>query len=100
MLATRVAAREVVGKKRKQRSDKGKTRKKKSSRKGGDAGDNNSLGGKNEDIGQTSGGGRPLKKKCKMGGVVHKLPPTSMSQEFIDSDSEDDNLIDDEDSDV
>jgi hypothetical protein len=103
-LAARVAAGEVVGKKRKQRSDKGKTRKKSSKARGRDAGEKNGIdgendGSENEDIDQTSGGQagqRPLKKKRKTVGVARKLPPTVKSHEFIeDSDREDSDFIDD-----
>jgi hypothetical protein len=119
MLEARVAAGEVVGKKRKQRSDKGKTRKK-SLRKGGKAGekhrnedtDSEDISQKNssrplkkkrktvnddtdEDISQKKNS-QPLKKKRKTVAAARMLPPAVKSREFI-NDSDDDSEGEDSD---
>lgn len=90
-LAARVASGEVVGKKRKQRSDKGKTRKK-SSRTGEKAGEKHG----NEDTDSENEDSRPLKKKRKKttAAASRKLPPAIKSNEFIGNS---DGYTDDED---
>jgi hypothetical protein len=100
-LAARVAAGEVVGKKRKQRSDKGKTREK-SSRKGGKGGEkhgNNDIDTENDDITEKNGKRhkKPPKKKRKTTAAARILPFAARivkSSKFIhdsdeDSDSDD-----------
>jgi hypothetical protein len=96
-LAARVAAGEVIGKKRKQRSDKGKTRKK-SSRKGGKAGEKHGdedMDTENEDIAQKNveKHRQPPRKKRKTAAAERMLPFAARiafkSHEFIDE-SEDD----------
>ena len=97
MLATRVAAGELVVKKRKQRSDKGKTRGKGGEihekvvrdEKGGSAG--------NEDDNDDDNGGQPPKKKQKCvttararACAAKKLPPAPKSKPFIDDSDDDD----------
>jgi hypothetical protein len=95
MLAARVAAGESVGKKRKQRSDKGKSRQKKDVRKDGKAGEihrNDDTDSEDEeDTTQKTGEGSrwPLKKKRKTTTAARMLPPAIKSNEFID-DSDDD----------
>ena len=103
MLAKKVAAGEHVVKKRKERSDKGVPRVSKGGKKAA-SGEGRKEGGRrmgdkegaglNEDDGNNDGNQesrQPPKKKQKYKAHIgKKLPPTMKSNEFIDSDSEDD----------
>jgi hypothetical protein len=91
VLAARVAAGEVVGKKRKQRSDKGKTRKKPSKKAGNSSEKHRNKdtdSSENEDVGRSGEQRRRPSKKRKTAGAASMLPPTYKSRDFI-NDSED-----------
>lgn len=95
-LKSKRAAGEVVGKKRKIRSDKGKKRKAVVEGNNDNAGDG--------DHGDDDGGAQPIKKKKKSHIAVAgrtskskgKVPPTPKSKEFIEDDEDDEEDEDDE----
>jgi hypothetical protein len=92
MLAMQEAAGESVGKKRKQRSDKGKTRKKKT------AGEKAGVGQHNDDNmgGEHTNEDEPTHqiKKHKIATAARKLPPAAKSWPFINDRSDDDSSVD------
>lgn len=83
MLAKKVAAGERVVKKRKERSDKGIPRVSKGGKKA-------ASGGRLKEAGLQESRQPPKKKQKYKAHIEKKLPPTMKSNEFISSDSEDD----------